>query len=91
MTIAYDHRISLGHIISMVTILASCFLAYATLYVTQQSMQAELSTIKLEAQAKEGRLRNVEIAQASQSSDLRSIQSGIVRIETTLERMQQKP
>jgi hypothetical protein len=38
-------------------------------------------------QQHEARLRAIEVAQASQSSDLRSIQIGINRIETKLEKM----
>lgn len=91
MTVQYDNRISLGHVISIVMVLATCLLAYATLYVTQQQMAAEIVSIKTEAQSREARIRAVEIAQASQSSDLRSIQIGISRIEAQLEKMQSKP
>lgn len=39
----------------------------------------------------EARMRAVEIAQASQSSDLRAIQSSLTRIEAAVERLQPKP
>lgn len=91
MSIQYDNRISLGHVISIVMVLSTCLLAYATLYVTQQQMAAEIVSIKADAQAREARIRAVEIAQASQSSDLRAIQIGIGRIEAQLEKMQVKP
>jgi len=47
--------------------------------------------VKADAQGREGRIRAVEIAQASQSSDLRSIQIGISRIEARLEKLQPSP
>lgn len=91
MTVQFDNRVSLGHVISIVTVLSACLLAYATLYVTQQQLAAEIVSIKADAQSREARIRAVEIAQASQSSDLRAIQIGIGRIEARLEKMQAKP
>ena len=46
---------------------------------------------KADAMGRESRLRALEIAQASQSSDLRSIQIGISRIEAQLEKLQPPP
>ena len=48
-------------------------------------------TAQADAQAREVRIRALEIAQASQSSDLRAIQGGIARIEAQLEKLQPKP
>lgn len=48
-------------------------------------------SVQADAQAREVRIRAVEIAQASQSSDLRAIQGGIARIEAQLEKLQPKP
>jgi len=46
---------------------------------------------KSDAVERESRIRALEIAQASQSSDLRSIQIGISRIEAQLEKLQLQP
>ena len=88
MSIQFDNKISLGHVISVVTILAACIMAYATLSARQETMAADVLAIKADAQARESRIRAVEIAQAGQSSDLRSIQIGISRIEAQLEKLQ---
>ncbi len=51
----------------------------------------DISEVKGDAVGRESRIRALEIAQASQSSDLRSIQIGISRIEAQLEKLQPRP
>lgn len=51
----------------------------------------DIAEVKVDAVARESRIRALEIAQASQSSDLRSIQIGISRIEAQLEKLQPRP
>jgi len=87
----FDNKISLGHVISIVTILAGGIWAYAAISERQEAIAADMVAVKADAQAREARIRAVEIAQASQMSDLRAIQSGISRIEAQLERLQPKP
>lgn len=94
----FDPRFSMGNVAIVVVWLVTVSGAY---YTTAERM-ARLSekVILLEqaaanrAMAKEARdaatderIRRVEIAQASQSSDLRAIQSGISRIESQLEKL----
>lgn len=50
-----------------------------------------IAVSRTDAAASEARIRALEIAQASQSSDLRSIQVGISRIEAQLEKLQLRP
>ena len=88
MSIQFDNKISLGHIISIITVLAACIMAYATISARQEQMSVDIITIQRAAEAREGRIRAVEIAQAGQSSDLRAIQVGISRIEAQLEKIQ---
>ncbi len=87
----FDNKISLGHVISIITILAGGIWAYAAISARQEAIAADMVTVKADAQAREVRIRAVEIAQASQSSDLRAIQGGIARIEAQLEKLQPKP
>lgn len=70
--------------------------ALGVAWITTLSNRVETNTTDIaEAQAdagvREARIRALEIAQASQSSDLRSIQIGISRIEAQLERLQPRP
>lgn len=91
MTVQFDNKISLGHVISILTVLTACIMAYATLSARQERMTADIVAIQDAALAREARLRAVEIALAGQSSDLRAIQIGIARIEAQLEKLQPKP
>lgn len=91
MPLQFDNKISLGHVISMVAMIAACILAYSTLSARQESLLGEMVALKAEAQARESRIRAVEIAQAGQSSDLRSIQIGISEIKAQLDRMTGQP
>ena len=66
------------------------------IWITTLSNRVETLTLsmveaKADAVARESRIRALEIAQASQSSDLRSIQIGISRIEAQLEKLQPRP
>lgn len=73
--------------------------AWNNLTATQAATSKEVGEIRAEVAARkaerdrqitehESRLRAIEITQAGVSSDLRAIQTGISRIENTLERMQ---
>lgn len=87
----FDNKISLGHVISIITILTGGIWTYAAISARQEAIVAEMVAVKADAHEREVRIRAVEIAQASQSSDLRAIQGGIARIEAQLEKLQPKP
>jgi hypothetical protein len=96
MSLEFDNKVSLGHIISAAVFLLAGAGAYADLRGQNAKFSAEIATISKDQTATEGamasseiRLRTVEIAQASQTSDLRSIQIGIVEIKAQLNRMQE--
>lgn len=91
MALQFDNKISLGHVLSIATVLTACVLAYATLTARQEQMVVDIVTIQRAAESREARIRAVEIAQAGQSSDLRSIQIGISRIEAQLEKLKPHP
>lgn len=42
MTVQFDNKISLGHIISIVTVLAACIMGYATLSARQERLSADV-------------------------------------------------
>lgn len=84
----FDNKISLGHIISIALIIFGGVTAYADLRSSQTQMSAEIANIARAAESREARVRSVEIAQASQNSDLRSIQIGIAEIKAQLMKMQ---
>lgn len=89
MGLQFDNKISLGHLISIAIIAFGGITAYSDLRSQQAQVSSEVSSIAKAAEARETRLRAVEIAQASQTSDLRSIQIGIVEIKAQLNKMQE--
>lgn len=90
-SVQFDNKISLGHVISIGTVLVACAVAYATISARQEQISQDIGGIQRAAEQREGRIRAVEIALAGQSSDLRSIQVGISRIEAQLEKIQPRP
>jgi hypothetical protein len=87
----FDNKISLGHIISIALIIFGGVTAYADLRSSQTQLAAEITTIARAAENREGRVRSVEIAQASQNSDLRAIQTGISEIKAALVKLGERP
>jgi hypothetical protein len=87
----FDNKISLGHIISIALIIFGGVTAYADLRSSQTQLATEVSNIARAAENREGRVRSVEIAQASQTSDLRSIQVGISEIKAALAKLGDRP
>jgi hypothetical protein len=91
MPLEFDNKISLGHVISVGVILIGGMVAFFDLRGQQSQLASEVVTISRAADAREVRLRSVEIAQASQTSDLRTIQVGIGKIEAQLQKLVDKP
>ena len=94
----FDNKISFGHVVSVVLMLGGGSAVYTRIVAQQEAIStrqaqsaAEIVSINRAADAREGRIRAVEIALAGQSSDLRSIQVGISRIEAQLEKIQPRP
>jgi hypothetical protein len=91
MALEFDNKISLGHVISVGVILIGGMVAFFDLRGEQSRLASEVAAISSAADAREVRVRAVEIAQASQTSDLRSIQVGISKIEVQLQKLVDKP
>ena len=96
MSLQFDNKVSLGHLISALVFLLAGAGAYSDLRGQQVKFASDIAAISKQAASadvsaseRETRLRAVEIAQASQTSDLRSIQIGIVEIKAQLNRMQE--
>lgn len=87
MGIRFDNKISTGHILTAAALFASGVAGFTHVKSEVAKVSAEVIAISADAKQAESRIRAVEIAQASQSSDLRSIQGGIARIEMQLEKL----
>lgn len=87
----FDNKISLGHIISIGLIIFGGVTAYADLRSSQSQLSGELMNLSRAAESREARVRAVEIAQASQTSDLRSIQVGISEIKVAINKLGGNP
>ena len=85
----FDNKISLGHLLSFVFMVVAGITAYADLRSTSIRLDRDVLAISAAADQREARVRAVEIAQASQSSDLRAILLSISRIESQLNKMQE--
>lgn len=102
MPFTFDYKISITNVLAMVFFFIGAVTAWGTLVNGQARLAEKIAniesviaqrTIMRDAQAGgfEARLRVIEIAQASQSSDLRAIQSGINRIEARLDKQADMP
>lgn len=87
----FDNKISLGHIISIASMLIAGALAYANLHATQASQHRRLERVEQSQQDREVRLRALEISTSSQAADLRNIQMGIADIKASLDKMMTRP
>lgn len=102
MALDIENKITTGNIITIAVMLVSAGMAYAQLTNSIASVAARTEALEnvLNTRgalrdnaiaAQESRIRLIEVAQAAQSSDLRSIQVGIGRIETKLDRLEARP
>jgi hypothetical protein len=91
MNLQWDNKISLGHLISIGTILVAGSVAYGALRAEQDRVAAEVVSLEQSQQLHEGRIRAVELSLASQSSDLRNIQVTLGEIKVTLDRVADRP
>lgn len=98
----FDPRFSIGNVVTVAVVLFAAAGAWFTVINRQAVLTEKIALIEAgisvrardrdqQIAAHEARIRAVEIAQASQSSDLRAIQGGIARIEAQLEKLQPKP
>lgn len=91
MSLQFDSKINLTHIISIGLIIFGGLTAYADLRSSQTQLSVEITNIARAAESREARVRAVEIAQASQTSDLRAIGVGISEIKAALAKLGDRP
>ena len=87
----FDNKISLGHIISITLIIFGGVTAYADLRSSQTQLATQVYNLSRAYENVEGRVRSGEIAQASQTSDLRAIGVGISEIKAALVKLGERP
>ncbi|WP_420344633.1 hypothetical protein [Paenirhodobacter sp.] len=90
MPFEFDRKMSLGNLITIGVVLFGAVGAWFTLVAGQQGLSREMIQVQANVAAHESRIRSVEIAQASQSSDLRNIQIGISEIKAALSKLSQQ-
>lgn len=102
MGIQLDNRISAGNILTVVTMFAGAIWGYNDMLARQTALEKSLAAEQLAASQRvqrfettaaqfEARLRQTELTQAGQTSDLRAIQLGINEIKGQLDRMAGQP
>lgn len=102
MAIQYDNKFTLGNIITIGTMIAGLAIGYANIQAQQVSDARRLEDLETRVQDAidtqlsherefEARLRSVEVAQASQSSDLRNLLIGVNEIKVSLDRLTREP
>lgn len=93
--IEFDKRVSMGNILTVGAVLVTVITGLVRMDASQTKLAEKIATIEANIAQKtisrdkqndimESRMRAVEIAQAGQSSDLRSIQIGISEIKAAL-------
>lgn len=92
MPFEYDPKISFGNIVTICMVVVGALSAFIAVQHQvselerrmerlQSESQERAQRIELAANAYESRIRAVEIAHASQTSDLRTIQAGIIELK----------
>lgn len=100
--VEFDPKISIGNIVTIAIVLAGMITAWNTVVNRQTALAEKLAAMeqtiaagradRLAAiAAHEGRIRAVELAQASQTSDLRNIQQTLGEIKVQLDKIALKP
>ena len=80
----FDMTISLGNMLSIGSVVVGLSIGYATLRADSLETRRMIVAIDAASLQRESRLRAVEIQQAGQSADLRSIQTGIAEIKSLI-------
>lgn len=83
----FDNKISLGHILSALTMLIAGVFAYASAAAEQSNQARRLDKVEQSQQDREVRLRTLESVMAGQTADLANIQRGITEIKAQLKDM----
>jgi hypothetical protein len=88
---SYENKWTLGNILTIVTMAVGGIWFAAGSQANLQAQNEKIRALELISQAADGRIRAVEIGQASQSSDLRNIQNTLNEIKEGLDRLAKAP
>lgn len=102
MAISFDNRVTMGNVLTITAMIVGLSMGYAALQGQQKAQERRIDQIEVahrdrlsegnsRSLAVDARLRSLEVAQASQSSDLRAIQAGINEIKQALDRLAPRP
>lgn len=102
MPFQFDPKISIGNLITICVVVVGALSAFIAVQYQVAELDRRMSEAAAAAQDRaaryelmsssyENRLRAVEIAQASQTSDLRSIQAGINEIKEQMRNLTKQP
>lgn len=86
----WDNKISTGHVLTFAVLAAGVLSGWNNLNSRQSQIEVEIYRLIQASQEREARIRVVELTQAAQTSDIRSIQNGVNRIETKLDQLAEK-
>jgi hypothetical protein len=87
----FENKMTSGNIVTIITLIVSITIAYAKLDAQQTYQGEKIDTLEKIAAASDGRIRAVELAQASTASDLRNIQATLNEIKTSIDRLTERP
>lgn len=98
----FENNISIGNILTMLAMVAGMFWSYSRLQAEQVRQADKIENLQISARdmialndarsvATDARLRLLEIAQASQSSDLKNILATVTEIKDVVGRIKDNP
>lgn len=91
MQLSFDGRIGVGHIITLVVTAATIVTMWNNMSNKLEQLQTTMDGYQQQTSTYADRVRVVELAQASQASDLRNIQIGISEIKTAISEIARTP
>ncbi|WP_322889300.1 MULTISPECIES: hypothetical protein [unclassified Yoonia] len=102
MAVTFDNRVTMGNLLTIGAMVVGLSIGWATIEARQEALERRMEMLETahrekvqesnaRAAAVDARLRSLEVAQASQSSDLRAIQAGIDEIKAALNRLAPRP
>ncbi len=87
----FDPQISIGAILQIIAMIVLVVGGYSALRAEQSALANKVLKIEASADAREARLRAMEITQAGAASDVRAIQAGITDIKLMLNELVKRP
>ena len=83
----FDGTVSLGNLLSMITIVAAVAVGWGKLSGDIASLTSRMTSTEQASAGREVRVRALEVWQAGTAADIRSISAGIADIKAKLDRL----